>query len=168
MLPTMETRGRLAYWLTPIARLRRGDGGASSVDFALGAALTVAVVAGFAGGVHGSFGSMTRKASAALGAPAATSRTAPDTPSEWQRQIDELEKQVKERQEEVEEARDDDGLWDVFGSIFGGPVVGTQIGSAIGQPADPGEGEAAVAEQEERAALRLEAVPGWSRADDDD
>jgi hypothetical protein len=164
----MEHSPRRAFWLGQMARLRREDGGASTVDFVLGAALTVAVAAGFAGGLQASVGGMTRRASAALGATAsAASRTAPEPSSEWQRQIDELENQVKERQEELEEAKDDGGFWDSLGAIFGGPVVGTQIGSAIGETAGSGEGEDAAAAAEERASLSVEAVPGWSRDDDD-
>jgi hypothetical protein len=154
-----------------ILRLCRENAGVSTLDYALGAAVIVAATVPLAGGMQRFAGGSARSVGSALEASAASSRPVSDPAAERQRRIDELAKEVEERRmeaeelrEEAEEAADEGGFWDFLGSLFGGEVVGTQIGSAIDASAEPSQ--EAAGEAIDRATLTSDAVPGWS--DDDD
>lgn len=50
------------------------------------------------------------------------------------------QEQIKKLKEEMEQAADNSqGFWNTIGALFGGPVVGTQIGQAIGGYANDGD-----------------------------
>jgi hypothetical protein len=70
---------------------------------------------------------------------------------------------------EGQAARDDAGSGGgALGTIFGGPLIGTQLGEAIGSPADSGSEDAAA---RSGAWLSVEAIPDWvagDGSDDDD
>jgi hypothetical protein len=164
----MAHRLRPGSWLALARRLRR-ETGTSTLEFAVGAALAVGAVAALSSGFQGSVAGAARRVAAALNAPAASaSDPSSDAMGGWQARIDELEEQVAEAREAAEEASDDRGFWDQLGSIFGSQPVGTAVGSAIGDSAEASESDDADAARElERATLEAEAVPGWSRDDDD-
>jgi hypothetical protein len=131
----MEPRRR-PFPLEALVRLLREVGGAQTVDWALGAGVAVGFAAMAAGGLQGSFGSLSRRVGVSLGAHESSAARIADAGLDIERRR--LEEQAEhyrrslEEAERAKEAREEEGAFDLFGSIFGGPLIGTQIGEAIG------------------------------------